>query len=397
MSEDSTRTSKQSQLIAAGRAWVAGAGGGRMPTTRDRVPGVSESTVRRWFSSWREYVGMLPEEPRLRWPGELPAEGVVAAASVETVRGVPVAAEDAHKVRAIRELLGVKSGRGGAGTDPGVGVAVGGALHDSAASVNHKLVLVIPDIHFPHQDDTALAVVREAIRVLRPGRVLFLGDVMDCEVFSFHDKGTVAEARVYDYRESEVAPARDLIDWCLKWGGRVVYVEGNHEFRCERWAVRSGIGGMAIHDLISPKRLLSEGRSSSEFTWIDYVAQEEPIAHYRVTESGSLIAVHGWSFSVHAAAVHLARSRSRSVVFGHIHRSQSVVSRDAFTGRVLHAWSPGCLTKLQPIYGLSGLPTDWIHGFSLVYCGSDGVSFSPYNCVIEGGRTVLPDGRQLGA
>jgi hypothetical protein len=60
---------------------------------------------------------------------------------------------------------------------------------------------------------------------------------------------------------------------------------------------------------------------------------------------------------------------------------------------VIRAWSPGCLSKLTPLWQ-SGAPNDWTHGFSLVYVGQK--SWTHYTCPIHpGGYAVLPDGTEI--
>jgi hypothetical protein len=119
------------------------------------------------------------------------------------------------------------------------------------------------------------------------------------------------------------------------------------------------------------------------------------MSYYRVCKS--LIAVHGWSFAKHAARVHLDATRDSSVIFGHVHRQQAATVRNPFTGQVLRAWSVGTLSKLQPLYLTDGKPTEWVHGFGLVYTSSDGKRFSEYTVTIENGECVLPDGTQVKA
>src|SRR5678816_568017 len=76
---------------------------------------------------------------------------------------------------------------------------------------------------------------------------------------------------------------------------------------------------------------------------------------------GRCFFVHGISASKHAAATHLARFGT-NVVFGHIHRSQSVVERSV-TSDGFGAWCPGTLAKLQPLYKHTE-PSSWSHGYA---------------------------------
>lgn len=260
-------------------------------------------------------------------------------------------------------------------------------------AVNEKLVLIVPDMHFPHEDKGAVACVREVVRRLRPGRVVQLGDILDAGPFSSHDGISVEEARDYDFMGLEVDPAREFTDWCLKWGGRYIQLGGNHEYRVERFCLKHGVPGIAAYKAIAPSQLLGRGRDRKVWQYVPYVDAAAPMSYYSITRD--LAAVHGWSYAKHAAQVHLDKARSRSVVFGHIHRKQLVSTRDPFTGRVVKAWCPGTLSELQPMYAVGGNPNDWSHGFSLVYVGRR--SWTEYLITIENGRCVTPDGTEIGA
>lgn len=248
--------------------------------------------------------------------------------------------------------------------------------------------MVLPDLHVPHHDRAALACVLRAYEILKPDEVVVLGDWLDCESFSRHPRGSMAELRAHKFIDEEVAPCVEILDKLQANENKLVYVEGNHEQRIERFAAALGNDlGRDIYSLISPERLLRANRKN--FVWIPYTSE---LAHYEITPD--LWALHGWSFAKSAARIHLDRAVSVSIVYGHTHRQQSEARRDPASGRVLKAWSPGCLSKLQPIYR-QNLPTSWVHGFSLVYVGANG--WTEYTVTIDSGSCVLPDGREIKA
>lgn len=261
------------------------------------------------------------------------------------------------------------------------------------------LWFVFPDIHFPDHDETALALALKAHELLKPEYSLFLGDVLDCGLFSAHAKRTISEMDAYDYKKLEIDPCNQMIDAVQQNTGKWTYfLEGNHEQRIERWAVNNGRVGESIYNLISPQATLAVGRD--KYTQIPYevptgnrmgfVQVVKPTKRMR---TGGLVAVHGWSFCKAAARKHLEISRSQSVVYGHTHRAQTEVSRDPWTGSLIKAFNPGTLSKLQPMYAHGGAPSEWSHGFALVYVGSE--SWTEYVINIVKGRCVLPDGREI--
>lgn len=251
-----------------------------------------------------------------------------------------------------------------------------------------RLVMVLPDLHVPHHDPAALGCVLKAYEALRPEEVVVLGDWLDCEAFSSHPRSSMGELIAHRFIDNEVAECVEILDSLQKYRNHLAFVEGNHEQRVERWAAALGNDlGKSLYELISPAHLLSKGRSN--FTWVGYTSE---LAHYEIAPD--LWALHGWSFAKNAARIHLDRAITVSIVYGHTHRQQSESRRDPATGRILKSWSPGCLSKLQPIYR-QNMPTTWVHGFSLVYVGESG--WTEYTITIDRGSCVLPDGTEIKA
>lgn len=266
-----------------------------------------------------------------------------------------------------------------------------------------RRILIFPDAHIPFHDDAALSCLLQTADLWKPHEVVCLGDLLDAAAFSSHPAISLAEKAAHSFIDHEVAPANRLLDR-LQGPGRkrkLVYIEGNHEYRVERFAtsVQAALG-RDMYKLFSPRRLIGQrvdetGNSQGErknFKWIPYIKQSGVYSHYKVTKD--LIAVHGWSIARHAAMQHMALAKNYSIVFGHVHRFQHVMSRDPLSDKVHHAWSPGCLSELAPIY-MANNPGDWVHGFTMLYVGTD--SWTPYTVHIDRGHCVLPDGTQVRA
>lgn len=251
-----------------------------------------------------------------------------------------------------------------------------------------RCVMVLPDLHIPHHDQAALDCVLQAYHILKPSEVVVLGDWLDCEAFSTHPRSSMAELSARRFVDDELLPCGEVLDKLQALGNRLVFIEGNHEQRIERFAVSLGnnLGG-DIYRLMSPRHVFAQGRPN--FQWVGY---KEQLAHYAIAPD--LWALHGWSFAKSAARIHQDRAVSVSVVYGHTHRQQSEARRDPASGRVLKAWSPGCLCKLQPIYA-QNRPTSWVQGFSIVYLGRK--TWTDYTVTIQDGACVLPSGRQIKA
>ncbi len=263
---------------------------------------------------------------------------------------------------------------------------------------SRELWMWFPDIHFPEHDEEALEVAKAAHRLLKPEYTGFLGDVLDCEVFSAHRRKLIQEYQARDYAELEIKPCNKLMDQVAKNTRFTYYLEGNHEQRIERWATNNGKVGVSIYPLISPYQTIAKGRKNFKMIPFEipsgnrrgYVQVVKPT---KKMLTGGLVAVHGWSFAKHAAYVHLEKSRSQSVLFGHCHRAQTIVTRDPWSGHLIKSFCPGTLSKLQPLYAHGGAPTDWSHGFTLIEVVDD--SWNEYNISIVKGRCILPNGKEV--
>ncbi len=252
----------------------------------------------------------------------------------------------------------------------------------------YHLVMVLPDLHVPYHDKPALSCALKAHEFLKPKRTIILGDWLDAEPFKTFERKSLLEKAAIDFKVDEVDPCNEILDILQKNTKLMVFIEGNHEFRIERAAANARNKGLAaVHSLISPKNLLGVGRK--DFIWVPYNKQ---LSHYKITPE--LWAFHGWSHSKHVAETHLNYLMSVSAVFGHVHRQQSAVRRNKVTDRLIKAWTPGCLCERQPLWGTQ-TPTDWIHGFSIIYVKNDNSSWFEYTITIENGQCVLPGGKLL--
>lgn len=262
------------------------------------------------------------------------------------------------------------------------------------------LVMILPDLHLPVHDKSALRVALRAFEKLKPQRLIILGDWLDAAFASAHPVSSREEAEkngsTGGYIQNEIEPCRRLLEEFEEHAQEIIYLEGNHEFRVERLITRERGAWLAIPELVLPSKLLAMGRKK-KFTWVPYQhnathGNAYRLPHYQIADG--LIAVHGWSTAKAAAAKHLELVRGYSIVYGHTHRAQADSLRHPMTGTVLKGWSPGCLASLQPMW-MHQKPTEWSHGFSLIYCKNDGSAWTEYTITIDRGQCILPDGTKI--
>jgi len=255
----------------------------------------------------------------------------------------------------------------------------------------YHIVMVLPDLHIPYHDEAALECVKRAHKAIKPKRTVILGDWLDAEPFKRFESKSLLEKKAHDFKKDEIDPCNTLLDELAQNTKELIYIEGNHEARIEKIAAAesSHPSLKAVHSLISPRTLLSNGRSN--FIWVPY---NEKLSHYKIAPD--LWALHGWSHSKHVAETHINYLTSVSCIFGHVHRQQAAVRRNKVTNKIIKAWTPGCLCTLQPLWDTQS-PTDWVHGFDIIYVRNDGTGWFNYTITIENGTCVLPGGKLIEA
>ena len=240
-----------------------------------------------------------------------------------------------------------------------------------------------PDIHYPDQDDEAVAVAEAAQREFKPDSVIVGNDLLQATPFSKFGNQTIKEAVAQDFKATELDPANAFIDRVQKHTKFTWFQEGNHDAHIERWAATHGNGAMSVFSLVSPMLNLSRGRKNFK-----YVGQGEKIELHP-----KLVCVHGWSYSIHCAAIHRQKSPNQSVIFNHAHRMQSDTLTYPATDMPTTAMCAGCLCKRKPMYKHDGNPTGWTHGFWVAYVGKH--DFTLYSVLINKGRAILPSGKEV--
>jgi len=251
-----------------------------------------------------------------------------------------------------------------------------------------KLSLIIPDIHWPVHDPEAVAVVLRAAKILRPHRVVFLGDAWEVDQFSRHDKKSLSEDGARSWQGDMDSFTRQLLRPLEAVSRDRVFIEGNHEYRVEAVALRNH-EMRSVFDSISPRVAMSK---RPRMTYVPY--QFPALGHFKLAPS--LWAIHGWSHGKHAATEHLSISSSFSIWHGHTHRNQSDSKRDPATGRLVRAMCPGFLGRVQPTW-VGSRPTHWSQGFGISYIDEARDEHWSFTCEIDRGTTVLPTGRRISA
>ena len=219
--------------------------------------------------------------------------------------------------------------------------------------------LVMSDLHFPFHDPDAILkaieYVHNSSRYTKIDTILINGDGCDFYRLSRFDK-TPSLARFHSERDSFVIFLLELRR--IFPDAKIVWKMGNHE---ERWEMYMLAKAPEIFDLLDNK--------FSFETLFDFkeIGNIERVTDKRLIMAGELAIVHAHEFEHGIAApVNPARGfflRAKDNVMGSHHHQTSSHAESTIRGKIIGAWSTGCLCQLHPKYKVIN---KWNLGFAVV-------------------------------
>lgn len=229
----------------------------------------------------------------------------------------------------------------------------------SAAPPDESLerVLFIPDCHWPNVDLRAWGTMLRVALWFKPTTVVILGDFADGETLSAHPATKPGEV---DF-EDEVVSVKQALDQLETLGAtRKIYIEGNHEFRLDRYLMAQA---PALFRSMRWQQLLDLERRGWE--WVPY-RKSVAVGKLNVTHD-----VGSAGMNAHRVA---AKAFGGSAAIGHTHRlAYEVVGR--FEGTPYLAAMFGWLGDAEKAGGYlhEAKASDWVHGFGVGYMEPSGV------------------------
>lgn len=211
-------------------------------------------------------------------------------------------------------------------------------------------VAIGSDAHMPYHDKVAIEAFLEHASIIGAKTLLLNGDWMDC----YQTSRWVKDPTKRSFPE-EVAMMREFLTEIRNAfpDADIVYKEGNHEERYEKYLMNNAAVLFGLEELTLPSLL------GLDKMHIDYVG------HKRVITARKLNIIHGheYVFSM-SNPVNPARGlylrAKKSTMVGHFHQT-SEHTETAINGDIATCWSIGCLSDLHPEY----MPLNkWNHGFA---------------------------------
>lgn len=248
--------------------------------------------------------------------------------------------------------------------------------------------VIIPDTHGAHIDPAAAKAFLNDLELLKPTRVVYMGDHLDCGGFlaQHHVLGVVAETEV-TFEDDEQA-ANTFLDAVEKRtpNSQKDYIEGNHESRIEKWIIKATLGHPSnakyFRNSFGPETVLGLEKRGIRFVKrsLTYDGLKTP----GTIDLGDCLARHGR----HCGSTACQRTVSQfgcNVAIAHTHR-MLMASKETSRG-IAYSWCFGCLCKLQPLYYDTD-PTDWAHGYGIQVV-KPGSGFITLHVPIIDGRSYL--------
>jgi predicted phosphodiesterase len=252
--------------------------------------------------------------------------------------------------------------------------------------------MVISDIHGSAHDRAAVAAMLGDMEILKPDRIINLGDFIDCSGFlaEHFTLGFVAETG-YSYPE-DILIGNDLLDQMQSHTKEMYYLFGNHEHRVEKYIVTESLKKRTDRNWLVEQmmRVLSvESLLSLEQRGINFVRPGETkdgtYIQASVKLGKSLYIHHG--FTGPNGAKKMLSEYQMNVAYGHTHKAVNLQFREAGGGKTMVSRNYGCLCRQQPMWHHTR-PSGWTTGYGLEIMQEDG-SFLPLSIPIVNGVSLL--------
>jgi predicted phosphodiesterase len=249
--------------------------------------------------------------------------------------------------------------------------------------------VVCSDLHGSQMDRPAVEAFLADLRTWDADEIILNGDMVECGGFlaAYHTLGYVAQT-AYNYQD-DIAAANWFLDEIAKAAprARILFIEGNHDQRIEKWAVdqtiRNGRDAGFLSDLLAPRTLLRLTERGIDY--FERSKSHEPGLPPGWIKRGKCFFVHELSGGKNAARSSLMRTAG-NVVYAHTHQEDS--STVVYPGiGMVKAWNPGCLCIQQPLWRHTE-PTSWSHGYAVQIVANSG-DFLHLNIPICDGRSMI--------
>jgi hypothetical protein len=229
------------------------------------------------------------------------------------------------------------------------------------------------DVHGMMMDSDAVGAMLRDVKTLDPDEIILGGDIVECGgwLAKHQPIGFVATCD-YTYQE-DIGAANVFLDMLQEAAphATILYIEGNHEDRVERWCVDQTMAHKRdaefLRQAFAPQFLLRlKERGITYYGRHDVHESGLPRGWIR---RGKMFFTHSLTYSKNAAR-DAASVTAGNVTYFCTHREDSATIVFPAVG-IVKAFNPGCLCQMQPIWKHSN-PTSWSQGYALDFIAKSG-------------------------
>lgn len=246
-----------------------------------------------------------------------------------------------------------------------------------------KSVIVLPDMQVPYEDRISLSAVEAYMSDTSWDIYINLGDFLDFDCISSFNKGFLrkieglAIQKDYDYANKILDRHQKIVRENNK-NAQFVLLEGNHEYRVERYIDENP----QVRGLLEVERGLK--LRDRCFKWVRCYRNGDV---YRL---GNAVFHHGRFINQYHAAK-TVNYYGTNIFYGHTHDVQGFSKVTHGDDKTMVGQSLGCLCRYDQSY-IQGNPTNWQQAFGVFYFLPDG-HFTYYIIRIFKNRFVSPEGK----
>lgn len=240
--------------------------------------------------------------------------------------------------------------------------------------MKYKRIVVLPDIHTPNHEITAIAPILDFMKFYKPDILIQLGDFCDWDSVSSYEVKDATDVVTIEHEIEEANYLLDDIDKAAGKNCKKIMLGGNHEARYSKFIANNGftLSVRRMKDFSSWDKEYNLGKRGWESH--DYGK------HIKI---GKCIFTHGWYASSGAAKAMAECFPGHNVVFGHTHQHLIYGCMDE-NNYPIESESIGTLSKFDLAY-LNGKPAkNWIQSFMYMEMLESGKFTKHYTRVIDG-------------
>jgi len=229
------------------------------------------------------------------------------------------------------------------------------------------------DLHGMRMDRECVTAFLADIATLDPDEVVLGGDMLECggHLAKHQPIGYVA---MCDYSYQEDVNATNWFLSALQGAAphaRILYLEGNHEHRVERWCVDQAMANQRdaefLRQVYGPATLLRLAERGIEY-YPQADVHEEGLTRGWI-KLGRMYLAHNIGEGKNAASKAVDKAAG-NVTYFHTHSFDQSPRVYPSVGLVM-AFSPGCLCEMQPMWRHSD-PSGWNQGYDIDFIAASG-------------------------